>query len=214
MDVGSSWTATTPTRRGRSRWGWSSEETRRLLSGDALGARSRHRGGPAGSPTWATSVGGHPGGDAETAGFSIVRDLVGHGIGQHLHEDPQVPNFGVEGRGLELEPGLVMAIEPMVNVGGGARSERSRTPGRSVTIDGSLSAHFEHTVAITESGLDILTAGRRGGSRARRGAQGSEANDEGQELGQADLRALQGGSAPGRGAHHLQSNPKHKQRQG
>lgn len=60
---------------------------------------------------------------AESAGFSIVRDLVGHGIGQHLHEDPQVPNFGVEGRGLELEPGLVIAIEPMVNVGvGGAHA--------------------------------------------------------------------------------------------
>jgi len=93
---------------------------------------------------------------AETAGFSIVRDLVGHGIGQHLHEDPQVPNFGVEGRGLELEPGLVIAIEPMVNVGG-SEVRTLEDAWTIVTIDGSLSAHFEHTVAITENGPDILT---------------------------------------------------------
>lgn len=93
---------------------------------------------------------------AESAGFSIVRDLVGHGIGQHLHEDPQVPNFGVEGRGLELEPGLVIAIEPMVNVGG-SEVRTLEDAWTIVTIDGSLSAHFEHTVAITENGPDILT---------------------------------------------------------
>jgi methionyl aminopeptidase len=93
---------------------------------------------------------------AEGAGFSIVRDLVGHGIGQHLHEDPQVPNFGVEGRGLELEPGLVIAIEPMVNVGG-SEVRTLEDAWTIVTIDGSLSAHFEHTVAITENGPDILT---------------------------------------------------------
>jgi methionyl aminopeptidase len=93
---------------------------------------------------------------AEAAGFSIVRDLVGHGIGQHLHEDPQVPNFGVEGRGLELEPGLVIAIEPMVNVGG-SDVRTLEDAWTIVTIDGSLSAHFEHTVAITENGPDILT---------------------------------------------------------
>jgi methionyl aminopeptidase len=95
-------------------------------------------------------------GVAESAGFSIVRDLVGHGIGQHLHEDPQVPNFGVEGRGLELEPGLVIAIEPMVNVGG-SEVRTLEDAWTIVTIDGSLSAHFEHTVAITENGPDILT---------------------------------------------------------
>jgi methionyl aminopeptidase len=93
---------------------------------------------------------------AESAGFSIVRDLVGHGIGQYLHEDPQVPNFGVEGRGLELEPGLVIAIEPMVNVGG-SDVRTLEDAWTIVTIDGSLSAHFEHTVAITESGPDVLT---------------------------------------------------------
>jgi methionyl aminopeptidase len=93
---------------------------------------------------------------AEVAGFSIVRDLVGHGIGQHLHEDPQVPNFGIEGRGLALEPGLVIAIEPMVNVGG-SEVRTLEDAWTIVTIDGSLSAHFEHTVAITENGPDILT---------------------------------------------------------
>jgi methionyl aminopeptidase len=93
---------------------------------------------------------------AESAGFSIVRDLVGHGIGQHLHEDPQVPNFGVEGRGLELEPGLVIAIEPMVNLGG-SEVRTLEDAWTIVTIDSSLSAHFEHTVAITENGPDILT---------------------------------------------------------
>ena len=93
---------------------------------------------------------------AEEAGFSVVRDLVGHGIGQHLHEDPQVPNFGTPGRGLALEPGLVIAIEPMVNSG----SSTVRTLEDAwtiVTVDGGLSAHFEHTVAITEEGPEILT---------------------------------------------------------
>ena len=93
---------------------------------------------------------------AEEAGFSVVRDLVGHGIGQHLHEDPQVPNFGTAGRGLTLEPGLVIAIEPMVNHG----SSTVRTLDDAWTIvteDGALSAHFEHTVAITVEGPEILT---------------------------------------------------------
>lgn len=92
----------------------------------------------------------------EAAGFSVVRELVGHGIGQHLHEDPQVPNFGTAGRGLPLDVGLVIAIEPMVNVGDG----RVRTLGDAwtiVTVDGGRSAHFEHTVAITEEGPEILT---------------------------------------------------------
>ena len=92
----------------------------------------------------------------ETAGFSVVRELVGHGIGQHLHEDPQVPNFGNAGRGLPLDPGLVIAIEPMVNRGdSGVRTlEDAWTI---VTADGTLSAHFEHTVAITENGPEVLT---------------------------------------------------------
>jgi methionyl aminopeptidase len=92
----------------------------------------------------------------EAAGFSVVRELVGHGIGQHLHEDPQVPNFGNRGRGLALDPGLVIAIEPMVNRGEcGVRTlEDAWTI---VTADGTLSAHFEHTVAITENGPEVLT---------------------------------------------------------
>src|SRR5688572_16343187 len=92
----------------------------------------------------------------EAAGFAVVRELVGHGIGQHLHEDPQVPNFGSVGRGLSLDPGLVIAIEPMVNRGdSGVRTlEDAWTI---VTADGTLSAHFEHTVAITENGPEVLT---------------------------------------------------------
>ena len=93
----------------------------------------------------------------ERAGFSIVRDLVGHGIGVEFHEEPQVPNHGKPKRGAKLVPGLTIAIEPMVNVG---------TPGTRtlpdkwtiVTADGKLSAHFEHTVAITENGPRVLTA--------------------------------------------------------
>ncbi len=95
-------------------------------------------------------------GVVEASGFSVVRELVGHGIGQHLHEDPQVPNFGVAGRGLPLDAGLVIAIEPMVNVG----DSRVRTLGDAwtiVTVDGGRSAHFEHTVAILEDGPEILT---------------------------------------------------------
>lgn len=93
---------------------------------------------------------------AETAGFAVVRDLVGHGVGRKPHEDPQVPNFGRPGRGLRLEPGLVLAIEPMFNAG----DETTRTlPDRwtVVTTDDSASAHFEHTVAVTANGPRVLT---------------------------------------------------------
>ena len=93
----------------------------------------------------------------EGAGFSVVRDLVGHGIGVEFHEEPQVPNYGKPKRGLKLVPGLTLAIEPMVNVG----SAQTRTlPDKwtIVTVDGSRSAHFEHTVAITEQGNRVLTA--------------------------------------------------------
>jgi methionyl aminopeptidase len=93
----------------------------------------------------------------EGAGFSVVRDLVGHGIGVEFHEEPQVPNYGKPKRGLKLVPGLTIAIEPMVNVGG----PMTRTlPDKwtIVTVDGSRSAHFEHTVAITQNGNRVLTA--------------------------------------------------------
>jgi methionyl aminopeptidase len=92
----------------------------------------------------------------EAAGFSVVRDLVGHGIGVEFHEEPQVPNYGKPKRREKLVPGLTVAIEPMVNAGGPA----TRTlPDRwtIVTADGSRSAHFEHTVAITENGPRVLT---------------------------------------------------------
>ncbi len=93
----------------------------------------------------------------EGAGFSVVRDLVGHGIGVEFHEEPQVPNYGKPKRGLKLVPGLTIAIEPMVNIG----SPMTRTlPDKwtIVTVDGSRSAHFEHTVAITTDGNRVLTA--------------------------------------------------------
>ena len=93
----------------------------------------------------------------EEAGFSVVRDLVGHGIGVEFHEEPQVPNYGKPKRGLKLVPGLTLAIEPMVNAGGPA-TRTLADKWTIVTVDGSRSAHFEHTVAITESGNQVLTA--------------------------------------------------------
>jgi methionyl aminopeptidase len=93
----------------------------------------------------------------ETAGFTVVRDLVGHGIGTAFHEEPQVPNYGKPKRKEKLVPGLTIAIEPMVNAGGAATRTLS-DKWTIVTVDGSRSAHFEHTVAITASGPRILTA--------------------------------------------------------
>lgn len=91
----------------------------------------------------------------EAHGCSVVRDFVGHGIGTSMHEDPQVPNYGRAGRGLRFEPGLVLAIEPMVNAGkAGVRVEADGWTAR--TRDGSLSAHFEYSVAVTEHGPKIL----------------------------------------------------------
>lgn len=92
----------------------------------------------------------------EDAGFSIVREYVGHGIGQDLHEEPQIPNYGIPDRGPRLKPGMVLAIEPMVNIG--ERYVRTLTDNWTVvTVDGSWCAHYEHTVAVTESGYEILT---------------------------------------------------------
>ncbi len=92
----------------------------------------------------------------EAQGFSVVRDLVGHGIGRKMHEEPQVPNFGEAGTGIEMKEGLVIAIEPMINAG--EFEVRVLSDGWTViTADGSLSAHFEHTVAITSKGPEILT---------------------------------------------------------
>ena len=93
---------------------------------------------------------------AEAHGYSVVRDFVGHGIGRSLHEDPQVPNFGEPGRGPRLKPGMVLAIEPMVNIGGSAvKIEGDKWT--VVTADGKYSAHFEHTVVITDGKPEILT---------------------------------------------------------
>ena len=92
----------------------------------------------------------------EDAGYSVVRDFVGHGIGKNLHEDPQIPNFGKKGRGIELKSGMILAIEPMVNEG---KYKVQILPDgwTVVTKDGSLSAHFEHSVAITDNGPEILS---------------------------------------------------------
>jgi methionyl aminopeptidase len=93
---------------------------------------------------------------AEGAGFSVVREYVGHGIGRAMHEEPQVPNYGTAGKGPTLLAGMVLAIEPMVNAGGAA--VRQLDDGWTVvTADGSMSAHFEHTVAITDDGPLVLT---------------------------------------------------------
>ena len=93
---------------------------------------------------------------AEGGGFSVVREYVGHGIGRAMHEDPQVPNYGTAGRGPTLQAGMVLAIEPMVNMGGSGVVQ-SRDGWTVSTADGSPSAHFEHTVAITENGPMVLT---------------------------------------------------------
>lgn len=93
---------------------------------------------------------------AETHGFSVVRDLVGHGIGRNLHEEPQVPNFGPATAGPVLRPGIVLAIEPMVNAGSWeVKTEADHWT--VVTLDGRLSAHFEHTVVVREDGPEILS---------------------------------------------------------
>jgi methionyl aminopeptidase len=93
---------------------------------------------------------------AESNGFSLVKEFGGHGIGKHLHEDPMVLNYVVNGRGIRLKPGLVLAVEPMVNMG--TDQVQILSDGWTVvTLDGKPSAHFEHTVAITENGPEILT---------------------------------------------------------
>ena len=92
----------------------------------------------------------------ENAGFSVVRQYVGHGVGAELHEDPEVPNFGTAGRGARIYSGMTLAIEPMVNVG--AAAVKVLDDGWTVkTADGELSAHYEHTLAITDNGPLLLT---------------------------------------------------------
>jgi methionyl aminopeptidase len=92
----------------------------------------------------------------EAKGFSIVREYVGHGVGQDLHEDPQIPHYGPPNKGPRLKPGMVLAIEPMVNAG--SRYVKTLSDNWTVvTVDGKMCAHFEHTVAITDDGYEILT---------------------------------------------------------
>ena len=92
----------------------------------------------------------------EANGYSVVRDFVGHGIGRNLHEQPQLPNYGLPGKGPKIRPGMVLAIEPMVNEK--SFEVKILSDGwTAVTVDGGLSAHFEHTVAITDNGTEILT---------------------------------------------------------
>jgi methionyl aminopeptidase len=100
---------------------------------------------------------------AEANGFSVVESMVGHGVGRDMHEDPQVPNFGPPGQGPELREGMVLAIEPMVNAGG-YEVELGSDGWAIYTRDRSLSAHFEHTVAITKGGPRILTAAAEAGA--------------------------------------------------
>ena len=92
----------------------------------------------------------------EAEGYGVVKEFVGHGIGKSMHEDPQVPNFGNPGKGPRLKPGMVLAIEPMINLGS-AEVRVLEDGWTAVTVDGSVSAHFEHTVAITKNGPLILT---------------------------------------------------------
>jgi methionyl aminopeptidase len=94
---------------------------------------------------------------AESRSFSVVRDFVGHGIGKRLHEDPQIPNFGQADRGIRLREGMVLAIEPMLNVGG-PEVELKEDGWTAITSDGSLSAHFEHSIAIVEGGPYVLSS--------------------------------------------------------
>jgi methionyl aminopeptidase len=101
----------------------------------------------------------------ERHGFAVVRAFVGHGIGRALHEEPQVPNFGDPGRGPQLRPGMVLAIEPMVTMG--SWEVKILDDGwTAVTKDGSLAAHFEHTIAVTESGPEVLTSKSGGSAQA------------------------------------------------
>jgi methionyl aminopeptidase len=94
---------------------------------------------------------------AESRGYSVVREYTGHGIGREMHEEPQIPNFGLPGQGPELKKGMTLALEPMVNIGDW-RTRVDDNHWTVLTIDGSLSAHFENTIAITDSGSEVLTA--------------------------------------------------------
>lgn len=130
------------------------QETQRLLD---VTSRSLHLGIAAAQPDgYLSDISNAVQVCVEASGYSVVREFVGHGIGRQLHEDPQIPNYGLPGGGPRLRPGMTLAIEPMVNVG--KSGVRIMDDGwTAVTVDGSLSAHFEHTVAITDNGPEILS---------------------------------------------------------
>ena len=132
-----------------------SDEAKDLIAtarGALLAAIAQARDGlPVGDISWAIQQ------YAESRGYSVVREYTGHGIGRQMHEDPQVPNFGQPGRGPALKPGMTLALEPMVNVGGYLTRVRDDS-WTVVTDDGKPSAHFEHTIAIREGEPEILTA--------------------------------------------------------
>jgi len=98
---------------------------------------------------------------AESKGYSIVREYTGHGIGRDMHEDPQIPNFGLPGTGPVLKKGMTLAIEPMLNIGSW-RTRVAEDNWTVLTADGSLSAHFEHTIAINDKEAEVLTRGAYG----------------------------------------------------
>ncbi len=95
---------------------------------------------------------------AESNGFAVVRDLVGHGLGRRLHEKPEVPNYGRQGTGIKLQEGMVIAIEPMINAGNNHKVRFWDDGWTVTTVDGSLSAHYEHTVAVTKNGVEVLSS--------------------------------------------------------
>ncbi len=135
----------------------------------------------------------------EREGFSVVRDFVGHGIGRQLHEPPQIPNFGSPGQGPRLKIGMTLAIEPMINAGG-FQVKILADGWTAVTIDGKPSAHFEHTVAITDQGPEILTTNlvpgrpvaRKPGFYCSSPSQGKGNNHESSSFRKDDLRQMQG----------------------
>ena len=130
-------------------------ESQRLMDVTRAALDVGHRRDRRRATGWATSA-PRPSGAVKAAGFGVVREYVGHGIGTAMHEEPEVPNYGPAGRGMKLRAGLVLAIEPMVTAG--RATTRTLDDGWTVvTADGSRAAHFEHTVAITDDGPEILT---------------------------------------------------------
>ena len=131
-----------------------SEEAQRLLDVTrealGLGVRQAVEGNRVGDIGHAVQA------HVEVHGFSVVREFVGHGIGAKLHEEPQIPNYGAPGKGMRLSPGMVLAIEPMVNAGG-PETETLADGWTVVTRDRRRSAHFEHTIACTDNGPEVLT---------------------------------------------------------